>query len=351
MPVTIDSALGLQQMGESAKLFDMPGPLRLKSFFNPEPCYADVYRFDREDYELDLAPFVGGRTAPAIETKKYDVQPEFISLAHIRIAKTLFTADMLTQRSPGEISDNAAAEIAKIRLQQRNRILLAIERLCAMALRGTITINAANFPDSKVTMTIVRAVTALTAGASWATAATKIISGGTNQLQGWRREMHQAGAAIRRLIFNNTVTRYLLGNTECKEWKAQTARGIEEFTAAQFSGMGGVPNWEEYETFYKPVGGSATPFVADDEVFTLPADEIMRMNQRLIEGHAEIPNWAIGAGGGDPMGGRKSERPGLVEFAVPLTGNVPGVELVTVWYGVPLVKIPKLVGYCADVTP
>lgn len=71
MPVTIDSLFGLQQMGESVALFDQPSQaLRLQSeVFNPEPCYADAYRFDREDFELALAPFVGGRKSPSKAVK------------------------------------------------------------------------------------------------------------------------------------------------------------------------------------------------------------------------------------------------------------------------------------------
>lgn len=354
MPVTIDSLFGLQQMGESVGIFqDIPMAQRLQGLFKPEPCYADVYRFDREDFEISFAPFVGGRTSPAIETKMRDKQVEFISLAHIRLGKTLHAANLFTQRHPGEISDNAAAEVAKVRQQQRNKVRLAVERLCAMALRGTITINATNFPGSETSISIARAVTALTATASWALAATEII-GSDGEIQGWRDDMEQiAGLPLDHLLFNRKVLTYILHNTQCKEWIARTQKGVDVFSSAQFESAGGIGRWETYDGFYKPEGGSATKFISDDEVFALPPAQYVGEICRLIEGHGEIPVNAIGGPGaaGGIVGAVRASSPGIFEFAMPLTGDVPGIQLFTGWYGIPLIKVPTAIGYCADVTP
>lgn len=350
MPVTIDSLFGLHQMGESVALNRLPaGALRLTELFTPEPCFGDVYRFDREDFEMSLPPAVGGRDNPSIGVKAHDKQPEFISLAHFRINKVLSSASLFTTRAPGELTDNAVAEIAKVQASHIQRIQLGIERLSAMALRGAYAVTPSNFPDSKVSFSFNRAVTALSAqSASWATASTKIVS---NDLQTWRREMKQAGSMLEHALFSSKVTRYLLQNTEAQAWLTQTQRGVQTFETAAFGGLGGVPRWEEYEGWYKPEGGSATLFVADEEFFGLPGETARRQHMRLIQGYGEIPNNAIGMGAGGALAGAvKAPTPGIFQFALPTDGDPAGIKIVTGWYGLPIIKIPTMVGYHADVT-
>lgn len=353
MAVTIDSLFGLQQMGESVALFEQPPiPLRLQEsvFMNAEPCYADVYRFDREDFELALPPFVAGRTSPSKAVKGPDKQPEYIGLAHIKVHHSFNAADLFTMRSPGELSDNAANEIAKIRGQLRNRVKLAKERLCAMAMRGSIVINSTNFPETEHAITITRAVTTTTAqSASWALPATKIV---TDDVQDWRNDIRNAtGFELARLLFNCKVTGYLLQNTQVIDWISKTQRGVNTFETAMLGAAGGVPAWEEYNGFYKPEGGSVTPFIADDEVFALPADGVLRQICRMIEGYGEIPVNAIGGpgGGGAVAGAVKAGAPGIFEYALPLDGDPPGIKIVVGWYGMPLIKLPTAIGYQASV--
>ena len=60
MPVTPDALFGLESLGRSVELFrDISFNTRLSQLFEEEECYADVYRYDREDYELSLAPITG----------------------------------------------------------------------------------------------------------------------------------------------------------------------------------------------------------------------------------------------------------------------------------------------------
>lgn len=356
MPVTIDSLFGFQQLGESVALFEQPPQaLRLQdSVFAPEDCYGDVYRFDREDFEMSLAPFVGGRKAPSKAVKTQDRKVDYISLAHIKVHKVLHSADLYTMRSPGEISDNAAAEVAKIRAQLKQRAMLSVERVCAMAMRGTYAIDATQFPDSDTNIAMTRAVTALAESASWATQATPIVSA---DIQTFRRSLRQATGIIPgRALFNKTVTSYLLGNTEVKDWITHTQRGVNTFETAMFERMGGLDVWEEYEGFYLPEGGSATPFISDNEFFLLPPDAMCRRICRLIQGFAEIPVQAIGVGGaGAPAGNAiagaiRAPQSGYVEYALPIQdGDPPGIKLIGVIYFMPLVKIPTAIGYDASV--
>lgn len=346
--VTIDSLFGLHQMGESVDLFRSPkGELRLQELFTPEDCYGNVYRFDREDFEMSLPPAVGGRDSASIAVKAHDKKPEFISLAYFRISKTLSSASLFTTRAPGELTDNAVGEIAKIKEGHVQRLQLGIEALCAQAMRGAYAVTPANFPDSQVSLSFNRAVTNLTGeSASWATDSTKIVS---TDILAWKRDMKQAGSMLDHLIFNKKITGYILKNTEAQAWLTQTQRGVQTFEAAQFGRMGGVSTWEEYEGWYKPEGGSATPFVSDDEIFALPNEAMRRKHFRLIQGFGEIPNEAIGSGGGAPAGAVKAPTAGIFQFALPTGGDPAGIKIVSGWYGLPIIKIPTVAGYEASV--
>lgn len=349
MPVTIDNLFGLHSMGESVDLYKSPeGSLRLSGLFRPEDVYSDVYRFDREDFEMSLPPAVAGRATPSIAVKTQDKKPEFISLAHFRVSKVLSSASLFTTRAPGELTDNAVGEIAKVEASLVQRIELGIERLSAMALRGAYAITAANFPDSQAANSFNRAVTTTTAqSASWATAGTKIVS---TDVQAWKRDMKQAGSMFSHAIFNKSVTGYLLANTEVQAWLTQTQRGVNTFEAAQFGMLGGVSTWEEYEGWYKPEGGSATPFVSDDEVFSLPDERMRNIHFRMLQGFGEIPNQAIGGGAGGALAGAiKAPRSGIFRFALPCDGDPAGVKIVVGWYGLPIIKIPTVSGYQASV--
>lgn len=348
MPVTINNLFGLDQMGESVDLFRLAkGSLRLQELFTPEECYGDVYRFDREDFEMALPPVVGGRDSASIAVKAHDKQPEYISLAHFRISKTLSSASLFTTRAPGELTDNAVGEIAKIKEGHVQRLQLGIEALCAQAMRGAYAITPANFPDSQVSFSFNRAVTNLTAqSASWATNSTEIVS---DDIQDWKRDLKTAGSQLDHLIFNKKITGYLLNNTEIQAFITQTQRGVSTFESAQFARMGGVNTWEEYEGWYKPEGGSVTQFVADDEIFALPNEQTRRKHFRLIQGFGEIPNEAIGSGGGAPAGAVKASTPGIFQFALPTGGDPAGIKIVSGWYGIPLIKIPTVMGYEASV--
>jgi len=351
MPPTPDALFGLESMGRSVELFkDVSFNTRLTALFEPEECYADVYRYDREDYEMALAP-ITGRTATSKEVKTQDKDAKFVSLLHIRVHKKLYSADLFTQRAPGEMSDNAVALVMKTRESLRNRIKLTVERLCAMALRGNLVINKTQFPDTEIEGAgFAGAVTALTAeSASWANAATKILS---DDVQDWRRDQRQkSGFPIERLIFNRSVTGYLLANTEIQNWIARTYnKGVQVFETALLGSAGGIPNWEEYEGFYIPEGGVATPFVADNEVFALPPANGARCT--LVQGFGEIPAQAFGVGDRAGIAGAiKASAPGLFEYITPIAdGDPPGIKVFAGWYGIPLVKLPVAIGYADNVT-
>ncbi|HVY60550.1 MAG TPA: major capsid protein [Planctomycetota bacterium] len=330
---------------------DISGHQRLTQEFIPEPCFADVYRYDREDFELSLAP-ITGRTSTSKEVKTQDKAVKYISLLHVRVHKKLYSADLFTQRAPGELSDNAAALVMKTRESLRNRVKLTIERLCSMAMRGQIVITKAAFPDTEVEGAgYSNPVTALTPPqTSWASEAAKILS---KDVQSWRVQMQRAcGVPIDRLLFNgSSVTGYLLKNTEVIDWIGKTQRGVQVFDTAVLGRAGGIPNWEDYNGFYKPEGGLATPFVADNEVFSLPSGGLASL--RLIQGFGEIPAQAFGVGpeAAGIAGSIKAAEPGIFEYISPIQdGDPPGIKVFCGWYGVPLVKLPQAIGYRADVT-
>ena len=352
MSVTPDALFGLESLGRSVELFrDISFNTRLQSLFEPEECYADVYRYDREDYELALAP-ISGRTSTSKEVKTQDKAAKFLSLLHIRVHKKLYSADLFTQRVPGELTDNAAALVIRTRESLRNRIYLTIERLCAMAMRGKVVINAANFPDTEVEGAgYDNPVTPLSApSASWAKPDTKILS---NDVQNFRRDLRRAcGFPIDQILFNRSVTGYILQNDEIQHWIGKTYnKGVQVFETALLGTAGGIPSWNEYEGFYIPEGGQATPFVQDNEVFALPPANGGRMT--LVQGFGEIPAQAFGVGDRAGIAGAiKAPEPGLFEYITPIgDGDPPGIKVFAGWYGVPLVKLPVALGYAANIAP
>lgn len=349
MPVTIDNLFGLQQMGTRAELFRSSARHQyLRSKFSSEPCFSDLYRYDKLEFERSLAPFTG-RTTASKAVKTEDNKPAYVPLAHIRIHKKFLAGQLFTTREPGEISDNAAAAVERAWLGLEKRIDLTVERMCSLALSGSLAFNTTNFPDSElVGQTVSYGVTTLSAvSASWATASTKIAS---DDVQDWKDEIEDgSGFTIREMIFNRQITKYLLGNTEIQNWIQRTQRGINTFETSMLGKFGGVDMWTEYNGHFKPEGGSVTKMVADNAVIALP-ESGEDAGLVLAEGFGEIPVNAIGGPGGGPAGAVRATGRGKFRYALPLDGDPPGVKLVCGWYGIPVIKLPEAIGYIADVT-
>lgn len=355
MPASLQALLELPPTeGASVELFgdadtDRNTMLSRRFGARTEPCPTGAFAWDKEEYLRALAPATGRGAA----SKSVNVQSpsrKQIGGVYFRINYP-FTGEMLNSlRNPGEISANAAAQVQKARRSLRKRLRLSREKLWAMALKGTTTINSTIFPDGTVEgVSISWGVNTLAVSASWNTISTPIFSRDCKDFQA--DAIDTAGIPFREFMFNESIGKMLAKNTELKDWLTHLPDGVKVLRATpdRFDGAGDIPKWSEYLGSYKPEGGSITRFIGDNELIALPegAEELCVEARFPMDRPAEGFVMA-GAGGLLPQQVFGDED-GIDEY-VYATPDPAGIVLVAQMAIQPILRLPEAFGFEADVT-
>ena len=256
---------------------------------------------------------------------------------------------LFIDRAHGELKDNARATI-DFELKDMAREMNKTKELArSKALTGSFVVAAGTPPGSDLPFTLTFNVTALTKNASWAVAATPIVS---DEIPRFQDTMIAAtGRAMTRGIINNISAKYLLGNTEVQNFaraEADAARRMLESdtTARQFLPgirVGGIA-WDINAYGYKatPAAG-LTKWVADSKAILLPED----LSDVLMTcvGRQAVPNERVI---GQVDGDFPELQYGDIAWAKWVDNHgVLELHLFSAWYGVFVVSYPEIVGYAA----
>ena len=326
--------------------------LQREFFARQEVGKGGVFQWDRRDYLRALAPATG-RSAASKTVLGAEKDIKQIGAATFRINHTLTGEQLHAFRAVGEGAENGAAVIEELRRSLRIRMLLSIEKLCAMTLKGTVTINSTVFPDSTVEgVSIAYSPTTLAVSANWSTVGTKIISSDCHTMRA--AIMDASGARIDTLLFSEAIEKMLDANTEVHSLVSALPRSIDILThsVSRLQGAGGIRRWMSYTGSYKPEGGSVTRFIADNDLIAIPEG----YQDLLVLGQAECD---IPKEGGAVLArfGNIATRPGPTpdtatgysEYVVQ-RNDPAGVKLIAQWSGMPLMRLPEAFGLEDDVT-
>lgn len=218
----------------------------------------------------------------------HSVAVELEQVGH-QVAKMLTTfhskqmaASLLAQlRAMGSKERNARDTLVRETgaIQQRYGALFD-EWMIAQCLAGSLAYTVG---EEKVPQTITYAVQTATAGTTWATATTDILTDIRTQKKAIR---DQTGMEPTDAWCNGTVINQILKNTTYQNWAGHTvegARQVETGTVARFAGL----DWHEYDTTYK-LSATVTQFIADNKIiFTPKFDASWIAMQR---GSVQVPN-------------------------------------------------------------
>lgn len=308
--------------------------------------------WEEQQYSRHLAP-VTGRDAPHVGVAPTTVIPKATAMAHIKVYKDLPAGALLDRRAPGQMGADDRAVLNEALEDLGILIKNTVERMCALLLStGSITVNTTNFPGSQVAFTITfTGFNTFTVGASWATAGTKIL---TTELVSLERSFRAAaGKEMGRLIHNAGVKQYLLTNTEIKEFMVQLLgpqilqQGPKNLgEVAQNLNIGGY-SWQQADGVFKPQGGSATRYFADNKLAVLPQGNL-KDSIAMAEGYGYVPagHYAMGSGAGLV---RKAPQRGVYAYAA-VNPDVPSVRIYAGWVGLPVLLTPQDLTICADLT-
>jgi hypothetical protein len=315
---------------------------RLQKWFPVERCNT-AYKYDREDYRRELAPF-SGRSAKSITVETKDSSVKMIGVAHSRINHVFKGEQLNALRSPGGITPNAAAEVQKARRALRQRLLLTKEKMCSDALMGgTVAINptitgvSVSYPNFGT----------LAVSADWSNPATIIASKDVINFRA--QQIGAIGLDIEGFLFNETVTSYLLGNAEIQNYIHALPRSEQQISSARLGQMAGVPDWVEYRGTYKPKGGAATRFVTNKSLLAYPAAKEQYL--AWAAGQMDIPAEGIVSRDANALlpGVTWGDSDGIFEYFY-ATPDPVSIVLVAEIAGFPIVKLPEAFAFEADVT-
>ncbi len=352
MPTSLQSLLELPStMGPAVTLFGddtfLAKNTRLQKLAGRVQNCKTKYRWDKMDFPRALAP-ANGRSAASRTVNVDGVTTKEIPGVYFRINHAFKGEELHALRNPGDIADNGAAVVMRAKRALRQRLLLSKEKLWSMALKGTTTINSTNFPDGTVEgVSISWGVTTLAVSASWATIGTSIVAA---DVQTMRAAITDAsGYDIGRFLFNESITKDLLKNTEVKSYLSALPASEKQFRTARFDAMGGVENWEEYKGSYKPEGGSLTRFILDNELIALPDG----VEQLLVEARYEMDvpavNFVASSAEGGMPGTSYGDEEGI-NYYVYNTPDPAGMVLVAQMGVQPILGLPETIGFESDIT-
>lgn len=339
---TYQEAFGIRNMNRLVTTFESNAANTfLQRFFTDDPVDGEIYEWDQINYSRALAP-VNGPDAPSQNIPEDGMEHKTTSLAHIKLNKRIPGRRIFfMERGPGLLRPDAQGYVARQVQDLRNRMEKTIEYLAAKAFAGSIVISSTTIPGTEVAFTITFAVGTFSATTSWKLSTTNILSD-PNELPALKKEYADAvGAPLRDMIFNQSFTAYLIGNQYVEAWLAKTPTGTQVFELGLLEKMGGL-YWMEYNGNYQNLGGSVTPFIADDYIIGLPAPE--KRAEYLVKplGKGIIPNSAIGALGNLLMSPAPSS--GFYSYAL-MEGDPAALKVIVGWVGLCIIKYPAIVKY------
>lgn len=345
---TIQEAFGVNTINRVITTFadNTPHEKLTPLFVNDDTAEGDVYQWEEFEYSRNLAPVTGpstGSKALALSSRGL----KSTTLAHIKVHKTIDARRLfITERGLGVTTPDAASLVAREIKSMMVRVQKTIERLAAMALHGSISVSSATIEDSDVTFTVTYAVQTFTATASWATSSTKILSGPAELPKLKDDYFKTAGHPLSTLIFNQSVTNYLMGNTEVQSWVQHTARGVEIFDVGMIDQMAGL-TWVQYDGNYKDALGTVQKYIEDDKIIGLPDAATRAEYLKMARGYGIVPKSAIGAQG-ELLAGLAPQR-GFYGYTT-LFDDPVALKTVVGWVGLPVITFPSIV-VVGDTTP
>lgn len=251
---------------------------------------------------------------------------------------------LFVDRAYGDIHDNARS-VVRFELADMYREIRKTQEVArARSLQGSFVASAANIPGSDYPFTITFPVTTLNKVASWANAATAIISGELPAVQA--KAATVTGRPIARAVISDKTYGYILGNEEVTSYAKNTRDLQLAFLQAKTNGkpfldgidIGGLM-WNVNANGYVPDGGAFTKWQPDDRAIFLPEDlsDILA----TAEGRQALPvTGVVGRVDGD----FPELEYGWIAHAEWLSNPVR-LKITVSWFGLYLVLFPQAVIY------
>lgn len=298
-----------------------------------------------------LAPITGSEE-PAPRQANKAKTTKTSAMADIRVSKFISGDRLFDDRAPGKLLPSAEDVIAEELMDLNNLIGNTKEFLCASALLGTITVNSSTVPGSTMSFTVSFSPQSLSAGASWATASTKIIS---DEIKDHKQTYKDAsGFNVAEMLIDPSIEGYLQANTEAQAFVSNALGsnfllngGTLEGAALGGLRFGGL-SWTVTDGVYKPEGGSVTRYKTVDQAIMLPSAPQQREVLGWIEGYGKVPAGPVYTANGRGAVRQASSR-GNFAYAMTM-GDPVGVKLIAGWVGLPVLLNPNGVGVL-DTTP
>lgn len=302
-----------------------------------------IARWDEIKASRGLAPVTGLMTPtparPALG--RFERQIEMYRVAETR---TIPWTKLFSDRAHGEIGDNARVVVMDELADMYREIRKTQELARARSLQGSFVASTATIPGTDYPHTVTFAVTTLNKVASWANAATPIISSELPAVQA--KAASTTGRPIARGIINDATYGYILGNTEVASygkntrdlqlaWLEARTNGKEMLNGIQLGGL----MWDVNANGYIPDAGAFTKWQPADRAIFLPED--LSDVLATAEGRQALPvSNIIGRVDGD----YPQLEYGFIAYAKWLDNPVQ-LEITVSWYGVYLLTFPQAVIY------
>lgn len=292
-------------------------------------------KWDEVTKSRGLAPVAGykGRHRNKAEMGRVE---RTASVAVIKRSVELDASRMFFERATGELDPNAEAYVEEEMSDLVTEVGNTIEYFGSETLRGTLTVNSTNIPDSTQSFTLTFSPNTFTNSAGWATAGTGILS---SEIPAAKIDYEQTcGLSPQQALITNAVEGYMYANTEVTGFVGDVLgqrfiEGAGTLRGPAFSGLrvGGL-DWEIYEGGYVPDGGSFTRYLPTvDEAIFLPENAQLGGVLGYALGQGLVPQQELGPA---------SAAARLIQPAAPgwysyskLVGDGPTVKLYVGWVG------------------
>lgn len=351
MASDFDVLFGLRSLNGRVEAFG-DNVLRTRVFQNKFAMGRDLMtedgnvEWDELTFSRGLAP-VTGRRGRFVNKAELSYVNRRSAVADIKQSVDLNPDRLFFQRQVGSLRPGAEAYVEEEIRDLTNRISNTIEYFAAESLRGTLTVNSANIPDTRNPFTITYSPNTYTANNSWATAGTGILSA---EVPALKIDFEQnCGFTPAQAICGSTVEGYFTGNTECTTFLQYTLGERVLTTAGTTNGplFGGVAigglSWTITEGGYVPEGGSFTRYLpTTDEAIVLPADSELRDVLGMAQGRGLVPQQLLGPASAAAGLVTPAPSPGWYSYAT-LEKDVPTIRLHVGWCGLPIVMRPAAV--------